>query len=310
MPSEQRTAPGFLPGFLWAGLLAGLALTGFGLFEGSRLTTEAVPDENVAAVVNGRPISAELFHRHLESVQSDPQGETLRSENRRSVLDRMIDEELLVQEAIRIGMPSRDRLARGYLVQSMLEFISGRVELASPTESQLESYYHENQGEFLRPGKLSLSTLVFDVYTENDDERIRQRAARAREAILAGRDWSEVAKSADSPVIEVPVAPLDAASVLEYLGPVAARTAFGLAEGQVSEPVRTKSGYLIIRVNQRWGDKLPPLEEITADVELAWQRAEAERAVREYLAELRSAAEIKVAEGAVNGALPIPTSRQ
>lgn len=275
--------------FLFLGLVAGVALTAYGLLQPPVRPARA----DAVALVNGAPIGRDLYERVLAGVEAD-QG-TLSAQDREHVLDRMIEEELLVQQAIDLGMASRDRMARGYLVQAMMEFVGQQAPAEPPGDDELRSFYEENQARFRRPGRLALETMAFDVGSGATDEAGRERADAARKALLSGAAWGQVAREqADEPIVKIPASPLSAANVLEYLGPTATREAFALKAGVVSEPIRTKTGYLIVRVTQRWDDVVPPFDAIRDEVVAEWKTRHATDALRAYVNELRSGADIDI----------------
>lgn len=277
--------------FLFLGLAAGIVLTGYGLLK----QPERAEVGDAVAVVNGRPIGRDLYERVLAGVEAD-QG-TLSPEDRRHVLDRMIEEELLVQQAVSLGMASRDRMARGYLVQAMMDFVGQRAPADLPDDAALREFYADNQARFRRPGRIALETMSFDVVPGVADEAARAKVAAAREAVASGGAWTTVSRDmSDEPIVKVPVSPLSAANVLEYLGPTATREAFALKAGVISEPIRTKTGYLLVRVTQRWDDTIPPFETVREEVAAEWKTKHATDALREYVNELRAGADVEVTE--------------
>lgn len=275
---------------LFVGLVAGILLTAYGLSD----QPDRVREGDVVAVVNGAPIGRDLYERVVAGVEAD-QG-ALSPEDRAHVLERMIEEELLVQQAVSLGMASRDRMARGYLVQAMMDFVGQRAPADPPGDDGLREFYAEHQARFRRPGRIALETMSFDVVPGASDEAVRAKAVAARQALGAGGAWAVVARDmADEPIVKVPSSPLSAANVLEYLGPTATREAFALQAGALSEPIRTKTGYLLIRVTQRWDDTVPPFETVRDEVVAEWKTKHATDALREYVDELRAGADIEVA---------------
>lgn len=278
----------FLRIALFAGLVAGVLLTAYGL-----LARKAAVPENAVALVNGEAIGRDLYERVLAGVEADKG--SLSDEDRRHVLDRMIEEELLVQQAVALGMASRDRMARGYLVQAMMDFLGQQAGAETPDDATLRAYYEAHPERFRRPGRLALDTMAFDVNPGDDDAAVLAKAQAARRAVAGGEAWTEVARRyADEPIVQIPGSPLSAGNVLEYLGPTATRAAFGLAQGQLSEPIRTKTGYLFVRVRQRWDDVVPPFEQVRDEAAAEWKTARVTETLRDYVAELRQGATIEI----------------
>ena len=88
---------------------------------------------------------------------------------------------------------------------------------------------------------------------------------------------------------------LPATKLREYLGPTALRAAFELEVGEVSQPIRSGTGYHLLQLVERELSRTPDLSEIEEQVRTEWVRRAGDRALREYLDELRDQAEIVVA---------------
>src|SRR5687768_11054675 len=70
---------------------------------------------NAAASVNGTVIRLEEYDRAVAAFASDRRA-PIGAEDRRHVLDRMLDEELLVQRGLELGLARHDRRVRGDIV--------------------------------------------------------------------------------------------------------------------------------------------------------------------------------------------------
>ena len=72
-----------------------------------------------------------------------------------------------------------------------------------------------------------------------------------------------------------------------------------LAPGEISDPVRGGAGYYVVRLVDRSGGELAPFEEVRDQVRAEWLRTQGERALGDYLEELRT-------QGSVLQKLPPP----
>jgi parvulin-like peptidyl-prolyl isomerase len=100
----------------------------------------------------------------------------------------------------------------------------------------------------------------------------------------------------DAQVAPVPRDYLPASKLREYLGPTATRRALELAPGEVSDPLRSATGYHVLRLVDRAPGRVPPFEEIEAEVRAEERRRAGDRALREYLDELRERADVRVVD--------------
>ena len=111
-----------MPWLLLVGAAVGLALAAWGLLEkrveGHGLSAGSPSQElspEQAAIVGDRVIRRVDYERMLAGVERDLRN-PIDDATRRRVLERMIDEELLVQQALALGLASADRRVRGELV--------------------------------------------------------------------------------------------------------------------------------------------------------------------------------------------------
>ena len=102
--------------WLAAGAAAGVAVAAWGLL-GTDARSAGLPDS-----VNGTLLYMDDYRRLVEGVESDTR-EPASPELRRRVLDRMIEEELLVQRGVELGLVESDRRVRADITQAMIQSI-------------------------------------------------------------------------------------------------------------------------------------------------------------------------------------------
>jgi parvulin-like peptidyl-prolyl isomerase len=93
--------------------------------------------------------------------------------------------------------------------------------------------------------------------------------------------------------VEIPRAALPEGEWRRLIGADAARAAAALAPGQVSEPISTGGGVLIVRVNGFAAAPAPSYEEVAEQVRAEWDRRADEAAARDYLDRLKRRARIE-----------------
>jgi len=279
---------------LWAGAVAGLALAAHGLIASGARQGDALP-ERVVARVNGSEILTDDYLRLVAGLEQDTR-EAADEKSRRHVLDRMIDEEVLVQRGLELGLAESDRRIRANVTAAMIRSILVEVEDQQPTASELREFYEENRDFFTQPGRMRVHQLFFRVPSSAEEKAAGERARTVRKSIEPGQDLAELrADYGDPEVSPLPDVLLPATKLREYLGPTALRAAFELEPGEVSQPVRSGTGYHLLQLEERELPRTPDLAAIEAQVRAEWLRRAGDRALREYLDELRDRAEIVVA---------------
>jgi parvulin-like peptidyl-prolyl isomerase len=285
---------GASPRALWllaGGVALGLAGAAFGLLRGGG--GPGLPADAVAAV-NGEPIPADEYERTLAAFAADRRA-PLGDEDRRHVLDRMIEEELLVQRGLELGLARHDRRVRADLTSALIASVVSEAEERAPDASELEAFYAAELGFFARPGRLRVRQVL--VRAGGDAAAAEARAGQAAARLRAGEELARVAAELGDPEdAPLPDALLPPVKLREYLGPTALRALLALEAGQVSEPVRSEAGWRVLVVAEREEEYAPPLAEIEEQVRAEWVRRQGERALREYLDELRGRADVRLAE--------------
>jgi len=276
---------------LLAGALLGIGLAGWGLARSG--APAAVPEGSVA-VVNGEPISAAAFRRFADAVAAERGTPGLAPAERRRLLERMIDEELLLQRGLALGLARHEPTARRAIVSAVIAALAAEAEAEEPDAETLRAFYAENQERFVHTPRLEVDA-AFVAANGGPAEAARERAARIARRLRSGEPFAEVSRElGDPPTAPLPRGPLPVETLRRYVGPTAARTAERLDVGEVSDPVRGAGGYHVLALRARRPGRAPPFEAVREQVRAEYLRSLGEGALRRTLAELREDAEIAV----------------
>ncbi|MFW6027207.1 MAG: hypothetical protein ACOC91_00210, partial [bacterium] len=178
-----------------AGALLGLALAALGAFS----PQTRPPTDGAAALVNGVPVARADHRRAVEALAASKRN-PLDKEDRAYALSRLIDEELLVQRSIELGLHRSDAPARKRLVAAMLEWIAADAAEAAPDEAELRSFYEENRELFLQTARLEVDW--FHVARSEPDGEARAR--RIAGQLAAGEPFAEAADAASPSALRLP----------------------------------------------------------------------------------------------------------
>lgn len=270
--------------WLAVGAATGLIVAAVGVM-GERPSVDDLPPGAVARVGDAL-IRVEEYDRLVAGLESDRRS-PVDGKLRRHVLDRMIDEELLVQRAVELGLVDVDRRVRANLTSAMIQSIVDDADEVEPSPDDLASFYRDHAGFFTAPGRLRVRQIFFRSRTEQRGSG-EERAAVAHAALRAGESFESVREQhGDEEISPLPDGLLPALKLREYIGPTALRTAMGLEVGAVSDPVRSGTGVHILELVDQEPSRTPPLDEIEEQVRSEWRRRQGDRALRAYLDGLR-----------------------
>lgn len=282
-------------GLLGLGAALGAALAAVGLLAPSRHRARLPAD--AAAVVNGVAITRASYQASLAAVAGDRRDHAALPALRQRVLDRLIEEELLVQRGLALGLVRLDPRVRADLVAAVLAEIDGEAELAPPPDPAALAALHTAEPERFRRGpRLTVTAAWF----AGDGGEARAAAARVRITDDAG--WAAVRAGADHSAAVVPVGAVPPGNLLDVLGPTATRAALALPVGAVSAPLVTSGGTWLVRVEAKDDGGIAALDEVRPEVEAEWRRREGDRRLREVLDDERRAASVAIARELDDGA--------
>jgi parvulin-like peptidyl-prolyl isomerase len=276
--------------FLSLGALLGLAIAGYGLFTAKGTRSHAVPPEDVA-LVNNRPILRSDFMTQVQAQFATPFAEST-PQQRKSVLDDMLAEELEVQRGLEIDLPSFDPDVRTAMVAGVQLEITADVMAQQPTDEQLRRYYEANKGKYVIDGVLRMRDLVAKSgpATTTDQAVTALRAGMPLEPIMQRYRLEDSGALMDAGHV-------DTGEIFEFaakakLGPKVYAAAAILRGGQVSDPIGQSDGtHVIVMLEHR----MPAQQGYAAAADKVWTdyKIDAQARVREAnVRYLRSRADI------------------
>ena len=170
----------------------------------------------------------------------------------------------------------------------------------APTPGEIQRYFEAHKQEYAQQESVKLGEILISTGTQPDDEKkladAKAKADDIEARLHAGGDFSQLARSFSDGTTAASGGDLG-----QYkrgqLGQVFEDKTFGLKTGDVTEPIRTKQGYVILKVIQHVPGGIPALKDVENDVEQNYFEAKAGPAMRQYLGELRDQAAIYIKPG-------------
>lgn len=267
---------------LAVGALVGALLAATGLLEPR---SDALPP-GVIATVNGSPIYEAQFRAYVDTLRQDRRN-ALDSRELDQVLTRMIEERLLIQRGLDMGLAESEAAIRKAIVDTMAEGLLADVSSRPPAEADLLAFFAENSAYFTSPDLLQIRRMVFS------GERARQRAAQAHDALSTDSFSATKAAFADPDVLSLPASPVPLNRLQTYLGPSQSRTASALTAGEYSEILADGERWIILYCVNRQAAPAPEFAAVKTQVISEYRRRQEESHLRQFLNELRAEADIR-----------------
>jgi peptidyl-prolyl cis-trans isomerase SurA len=181
------------------------------------------------------------------------------------------------------------------------------------TPGEVERYFDEHKQEYVQPESVKLSEILILNGTpgaaglSDDPQKVADAQAKANDIetkLHAGADFASLARSASEGTTAAQGGDLGTYK-RGQLNKVFEDAAFPLKTGEFTEPIRTKQGFLILKVIQHTPGGVPTYKDVEQDVEQNYYMSRMEPAIREYLTTMRDDASIDIKPGYVDtGASP------
>ena len=271
--------------YSYAGVALGLLLTLFGTIKGQ--VFDAI---DAAVIVNGQSISRTQFEHLKQQIQAEkPQISS------KSLLTKLIDEELLLQQAMRFKLHRFSSAAKATLVDEMTQKIVIPTRAEPIAESDLEKFYNENRDFFQTASRVQLRRIFIETKNASETQSLAQQAYQA---LKQGNLFADVKKKFNrNEVVQLPLSFLPLAKVLDYLGPELTQRVKFLKSPVVLKPFRLREAIQIVEVlNIETAPHVPTLKSIRNTVINEFRKRRSDNKLREYLEELRSESDITIAK--------------
>ncbi|MFL6427384.1 MAG: peptidyl-prolyl cis-trans isomerase [Acidobacteriaceae bacterium] len=168
------------------------------------------------------------------------------------------------------------------------------------TDAQLQQYYRQHVNDFTQPESVRLSEILIPV-AATGDEAANLAAAKAKAddldaKIKAGASFEDLAKANSAGSTAAQGGDLG----IWTRGKLAKQledATFALQAGQTTEPIRTRQGYVVLKVVAHTPGGTQPFASVRPQLEEAAFMSQMQPRLREYLAKLRQNAYIDVRPG-------------
>ncbi len=255
-------------------LYLGALLTGFVLAFMSIMQpgTKTLP-ASAAASVNGEIISNERYSQALTRFENDSR-EPVSAADAAWILDRLIDEELLLQRASELDLVTGSASVRSAILDALIAKITQGARANTLGNKELQDWYEKNAALFRPDPRYAIQVFRF------------QDQASARDA-----NTPELAKEKGR-TLNMPAGLLPVRKILDYAGAAVAAQIPDLPTNSLSSPFES---------NQRWSRVFMLEREEQNDmaflgnealIRAEWQRRQADQALRRYIENLRKEAKV------------------
>ena len=265
---------------LFTGLIIGALMAGFSIIEKSNIS-----NFQWAAKIEDTSIPMEKYLTQLEGLAKDKRS-PITQIDKEYVLERMIEEELLIKRALDLGMLDNNPMARGTIVQQMIKTIISENARLEVTEEDLKVFFENNKGFFTKSSRLRLQQIYFS--DQQFQENSLEEANKAYRRLLKGDEFIDVAKMGSKSALKIPNSLMTLSKIREYIGPSLMNTARGLEPGMFTKPVEVSGGHKIIYLFEKEMASEPKFSQVRSSVSAEYLKRKDDQSLREYLENLKN----------------------
>ncbi len=250
----------------------------------TQLLDALITDTIIAKEVSDKGVIVrdEDIDRYMEAIKERNQLDDAR-------LQEALKAQGLTMEAYRLQI--REELQRDQLISRE---IRGKVNV---TPEEVQRYYEAHLSEYSTPETIQLAHIFFRLDAEAPSDKVVAVTAKADEVygrIKKGADFAEMAKQYSEDSSGQSGGSLGSFKQGEMLEPIE-KAAARLKVGEVSEPVRTKVGLHIIKLEGRAGADHKKLDELADQIKQQLYNAALEERFQKWLTEeLRKRHQVEV----------------
>ncbi len=194
----------------------------------------------------------------------------------------------------------KSKIKNQLLTQQVVRDEVGRRLQLTPSEEA--AYYNEHKNEFNQPEQVRLSEILVPLPENATDAQIRQAETKAnalKTQVMQGANFADLAKKNSGG----PTAAQGGELGLFKRGALAKvleDQTFDLKPGETTQPIRTRQGFVILKVTAHQEAGPAPLKDVEPQVQESIYMSQMQPALRKYLTRLREESYVNLAPGFVD----------
>jgi peptidyl-prolyl cis-trans isomerase SurA len=170
------------------------------------------------------------------------------------------------------------------------------------TQGQEQAYYEAHKQDFAQPEQIKLSEILIPTAADANDAAVAQAQTKAEEVaakLKAGDKFEDLAKTYSGGQTAAQGGDLGLYK-RGALAKVLEDQTFNLKAGESTAPIRTRQGFVILKVTDHIPAGVPALKDVEPQIQEAMYTEQMQPALRAYLTKLREEAYIDIAAGYVD----------
>jgi peptidyl-prolyl cis-trans isomerase SurA len=165
------------------------------------------------------------------------------------------------------------------------------------TPGEVQRYYEEHQNEYQQPESVKLSEILIPTAEDATAAQVAEAEAKANDVeakLKGGADFAQLARTESAGQTAAQGGDLGTYRRGQLGAKVFEDATFSLPTGGVSQPIRTRQGFVIFKVVQHTPAGVQPYKQVEQQVEQDYYESKMEPAIRDELNRMRDDAYIEI----------------
>ena len=266
-------------------LIIGVLLISQELFQ-SKSSNQYLRQQNAVALVNDMAISEDQYIKYISTLGIDVIDEN-DEELLEIVLEKMIEEELLLQKGIELELHKFDIQIRKAIIQQVINSVLLQNE-KKVTEKELREYYENNKNKYQLNKLIHLDIIFLNSQTEEDINLLLEAISTIGFAESKKQFHQELFFSIPDRLISIK-------DCNQLLGKNICKDVFRLNLNNISNPIRYESGFLIVQIRNTNSDIVNNdlFKKLYDKILFDFKNSEDDKYFKDYIQYLKENANIK-----------------
>jgi hypothetical protein len=229
-------------------------ILGFDIFYSQ--SDKSFSNNNAIAKVNDQYINEDQFLKYAVTLGADFKADK-DQELINLVLERMIEEELLVQRAIELKLHQQDIQVRKVLIEQIIEFIL-QLNNSNPSDDILQNYFKDNIGRYKSEVEFKIDAIFIKSQSQDSamlgsdyDLQLHQDKLDTIQNYINTNGFKSAKKLfSNSQFLPIPEQLMKYKDCVKYLGPSNCKNIKEMSSGSISEPIFYNNGFYILQMNE------------------------------------------------------------
>ena len=294
------------------GRLAGAELVSKQVVTQEKLSNRLAKEQEdiVVAKIGEKVVTVGDVVRHIDNEGVETRSLYMIPQNRRDLVNQMIEKELMVAEAEKAGLGRHPVVQHAWKKAMVLEYLrkfGSQMTIADVSDESAKAYYEANKARYQTQEKRRASVLIVGLKAESKRIRgelmkaIEESPVQARQIfadfvkrytehestklVNGNLGWFDVEGNPEGRRI-----PPEAGSVSQ---------AFALTENAISESYVSEGGHTLLQLTGIRPQKTRAFEDVKMDIKLALLTAEKSTAIKKMIGDIVAKAKVTVDEAAL-----------